>query len=123
MLTFTAAVAVPLLLVARGLFTWTVVLALGGAAFAALHWGDPLLQQALAYTLAWLLLVSEVGSLVGLAYEWWHGPDPDHYDDGSGYSDATTLAHLTRIPAPVWITLWFALIAWAWWHAIPLLWP
>ena len=113
-LTFTVAVSALVLLVARGWFTVIVVVAVGGTAFAALHWGAPVPQQAIAYSLAWLLLVSEVGGLVALVRLWRHG---------AAGGDAHALARLTRVPAPLWIAAWAAVIGWSWWTAVPLLWP
>jgi hypothetical protein len=113
-LTIAVVVSAPVLLVARGWFTVLVVLVVGGTAFSALHWGGPLAQQAIAYSLTWLLLVTEASGLVALVRLWRHG--------GTG-GDAHTLATLTRVPAPVWIAAWAAVIGWSWWTAVPLLWP
>lgn len=114
-----------LLVVARGLLTIATVVIVGGLAFAALRWGGPLAQQSLAYTLAWLLLVHEIGGVLGLfAVRWW-GVDPDEEHDGlDGYlDDADGLAEVTFLPAPIWIVGWAALVGWAFWVAVPLMWP
>ncbi|MFC5290013.1 M50 family metallopeptidase [Actinokineospora guangxiensis] len=113
-LTITLAVSAFVLLVARGWFTFLVVLAVGGTAFCALHWGGPLPQQAIAYSLAWLLLLTEAGGVLALVRLWRRG---------GAHGDAHALAALTRAPAPIWIAAWAAVIGWSCWTAVPLLWP
>ena len=119
-LTFTTVAMAVLLLIARGLLTVATVLSVGVAAFATLHWGGPLLQQTLAYSLAWLLLLAEISGVVVLVKIWWHGRD---HDPDEVVDDATGMAALTRLPAPVWIAAWAAILGWSLWLAIPLLWP
>lgn len=115
LLAVAVAVMVALLVVARGLLTVLTVVTVGALAFAALQWGNQLAQQGLAYSLAWLLLISEIDGLRTLVSNRWTGVgDADDADD---------LAAATYIPGIVWIAGWAALIGWALWTAVPLLWP
>jgi hypothetical protein len=114
-LALTATVMVLVLLVSRDLITLISVLAVGLLAFAALYWGTAWVQHWVAYTEAWLLLISEIPGLFAVVMNRVCG-------DGDG-DDADGLALETRIPGMVWIAGWFALIVWALWSGVPLLWP
>lgn len=108
-----------LLVVARGLLTIVTVLIVGALAFCALWWGSLIIQQGVAYGLAWLLLVHEVNGLRLLTLSCWFGED----ELDEGLNDAEELTELTFIPRLVWIVLWAALVGWALWTALPMLWP
>lgn len=105
------------LLVTRDLLTFGIVVALGAAAFATLQWGPGWLQNTLAYLETWLLLTSELGGVAALVANrirtGYHGQT----DDAAG------LAEASGIPAFAWISGWTALIGWAVWTAVPMLWP
>lgn len=106
-----------LLLVTRDLLTAGVLITLGLLAFATLYWGPDWLQNIYGYSVAWLLLTSEIGGLLAFVVRRVH----------DGYrvtgDDAASLADTTSIPAFIWITAWTVLIGWAAWNAVPLLWP
>lgn len=119
MLALTVAAMVLLLVVTRDAVTLCAVLGIGAVAGAALYWGPVWAQQVVAYVEAWLLLFSEVAGIWAIL-----GPRllPDRYAERD-HDDADTLAETTLVPAPVWIAAWLALIGWATWTAVPLLWP
>ncbi len=114
-LTITVITMVVLLVVARGLLTVVTVVVVGGSAFAALRWGTPTVAQAVAYSLAWLLLISEIDGLRVLV--------TNRRAGAGGKNDATDLAAITHVPGILWIAGWAALVGWALWTAVPLLWP
>jgi hypothetical protein len=114
-LVLTVAAMVLVLPVSRGWRTIAAVLAIGWVAFAALYWGSAQIQQLVAYTETWLLLLCELAGLWQLVRIRTHGDDPQ--------DDARSLANKTLIPSPIWILGWYALNAWALWTAVPLLWP
>ncbi len=115
-LTLTAAMSILILWVARDLLTLGCVVSIGGIAASTLYWGAGWLQVLVAYLETWLLLLSELGGLAALVMNRARGTH-------SGADDADELATDTSIPGALWITAWFALIGWALWAAIPLLWP
>jgi hypothetical protein len=118
-LAVTVAAMLLLLVVTRDVITLAAVVGIGAVAAAALYWGPPWGQQVVAYGEAWLLLLSEAAGI-------WAILDPrlrpDRYDE-RGHDDADTLAETTLVPGGVWIAGWLALIGWAVWTAVPLLWP
>lgn len=114
-LVLTAAAMALVLPVSRGWRTIASVLAVGWVAFAALYWGSAGVQQMVAYTETWLLLLCEMAGLWELVRIRTHR---NEYQD-----DAASLAKKTLIPGPVWILGWYALNGWALWTAAPLLWP
>lgn len=114
-LVLTAAAMVLVLPVSRGWRTLASVLAVGWVAFAALYWGSAQVQQLVAYTETWLLLLCELAGLWALVQARTHG--------NQSQDDATSLANKTLIPGPIWILGWYALNGWALWTAVPLLWP
>ncbi|WP_328617671.1 M50 family metallopeptidase [Amycolatopsis sp. NBC_00355] len=116
-LTLTLAAMVFLLLFTRDLLTFVVVVAVGAIVFGALRWAPLWLKNGVAYAEAWLLLTSELGGLRALVL------NRIRHGFGGQEDDAAMLARSTGIPALVWIAAWLALIAWAVWRAIPLLWP
>jgi hypothetical protein len=105
------------LVVSRDVITIGSVLAVGLVAFAAFYWGSAGVQQWVAYTEAWLLLLCEAVGLWALVHNRMSGP---YFEQGD---DAEALAKRTFIPAPLWILAWYALNGWALWIAVPLLWP
>jgi hypothetical protein len=113
-LTLTVAATVTLLTVTRDLPTLACVFIVGSLAFSALYWGTYLLQAALAYVEAWLLLTSELGGVTVLLLNRLRGRFPTGDDAGQ-------LAALTRLPSPLWIAGWFVLIGWCLWQSVPLL--
>ncbi|WP_326943087.1 M50 family metallopeptidase [Amycolatopsis sp. NBC_01307] len=116
-LTLTLAAMVFLLLFTRDVLTFVVVVAVGAIVFGALRWAPPWLKNGVAYAETWLLLTSEIGGLRAIV--------SNRFQDGFGgqEDDAAMLARSTGIPGFVWIAAWFALITWAVWRAVPLLWP
>lgn len=116
-LTLTIAAMLLILVVTRDVITLACVLTIGAAAFAALYWGPVWLQQWMAYTEAWLLLLGEAAGVWIILY-----PRIRRYPLDST-DDAASLAYKTGIPGVVWILGWMALIGWAVWTAVPLLWP
>ncbi len=116
-LTLTLAAMVFLLLFTRDVLTFVVVVAVGAIMFGALRWAPLWLKNGVAYVEAWLLLTSEIGGLRAIV--------ANRFQDGFGgqEDDAAMLAQSTGIPGFVWIAAWLALIGWAVWHAVPLLWP
>ncbi|MDT7799284.1 MAG: hypothetical protein QOI78_2717 [Actinomycetota bacterium] len=115
-LTLTLAAMVFLLLFTRDVLTFAVVVAVGAIVFCALRWAPLWLKNGVAYAEAWLLLTSELGGLRAIVLNRFRG-FRDHEDD------AAMLARSTGIPGFGWIAAWLALIAWAVWRAVPLLWP
>ncbi|WIY01800.1 M50 family metallopeptidase [Amycolatopsis mongoliensis] len=116
-LTLTTAAMVFIALFARDLLTLASVVVTGAIAYSAVRWAPAWLQNGVAYAEAWLLLTSEIGGLRALVANRLRGGFRGRQDD------AALLARFTGIPAFVWIAAWFALIGWAVWHAVPLLWP
>lgn len=116
-LILTTAVMVFLLLFTRDLLTFVLVVAVGTITYCALRFAPGWLRSGVAYAEAWLLLTSELGGLRALVLNRF----------GTGFrgqqDDAAALARHTGIPALVWIAGWLALIGWAVWRAVPLLWP
>ena len=116
-LILTTAVMLLVLLVSRDLLTIASVVAVGLVAFAAMYWGSAGMQQWVAYTEAWLLLLCEIAGLWELIKARTSGQYFEHGDDAESLTDQT------HIPGPIWILAWYALIGWALWTAVPLLWP
>jgi hypothetical protein len=116
-LTLTLAAMVFILLFTRDVLTFVVVVVVGAVVFCALRWAPPWLKNGVAYAEAWLLLTSELGGLRALVLNRFRGGFRGREDD------AAALAGSTGIPSLVWIAGWFALIVWAVWRAVPLLWP
>jgi hypothetical protein len=114
-LVLTVAAMVLVLPVSRGWRTIASVMAVGWVAFAALHWGSAQVQQLVAYTETWLLLLCELAGLWELVRARTHGNESQ--------DDAESLRSKTLIPGPVWILGWYALNSWALWTAGPLMWP
>lgn len=112
-LALTATAMVFVLIVARGAYAVVSVLAVGIVALATLYWGPTWLQQWVAYTETWLLLLGELGGLWALVHNRILGLDAD--------DDAWDLAALTRVPSLVWILAWTVLIGWTVWSAFTLL--
>ncbi|MFI5588531.1 M50 family metallopeptidase [Amycolatopsis sp. NPDC051758] len=106
-----------ILLFTRDVLSAGAVVVVGAVAFCALRWAPGWLKNGIAYAEAWLLLTSELGGLGALVANRWRGVSGEHADD------AASLAERTGIPGFVWIAAWLALIGWAVWHAVPLLWP
>jgi hypothetical protein len=115
-LTLTVVAMVLLLFVARDMITLGSLLAVGVLAFAALRWAPVWLQGGIAYAEAWLLLTSEIGGIAALLATRIRGHQ-------AGTDDAKGLAQETHVPSLVWIVGWLAVIGWALWNAVPLLWP
>jgi peptidase M50B-like protein len=113
-LILTVVAMVLVLVVSRDALTIVCVATVGFVAFAAAYWGSTGLQQWVAYTEAWLLLLCELAGVWTLVRNRLRGH--------SG-GDADDLAQETHIPGPVWILAWLALNGWALWVAVPLLWP
>ncbi|MEV7045400.1 M50 family metallopeptidase [Amycolatopsis sp. NPDC051061] len=116
-LTLTVAAMLFIALFARDLLTLASVVVTGAIAYSAVRWAPDWLRNGVAYAEAWLLLTSEIGGLRALVLNRFHGGFRGQRDD------AALLARYTGIPAFGWIAAWFALIGWAVWHAVPLLWP
>jgi Peptidase M50B-like len=116
-LILTAALMVLVFPVSFGVLSKASVGAVGFATFAAMYWGSAGVQQWVAYTEAWLLLLCETVGLWALIVIRRNG------SHGRLVDDAAALARKTLIPAPVWILAWYALHGWAIWTAAPLLWP
>jgi len=114
-LTLTVVTMGLLLFVARDAVTFASIALLGALMFVAARWAPGWLQAWVGYTVAWLLLTSEIGGVAVLVAGRLRG--------WSGSDDAAALAEETHIPGFVWITGWFALIGWVLWHGVPLLWP
>jgi hypothetical protein len=114
-LALTVAAAILILMVTRDLITLVSVVTVGLVAALALYWGAEWVQHAVAYTETWLLLFSQVTGMWFLVMRRIHGRDEN--------DDADDLASITGIPGVVWIAGWTALIGWALWSAVPLLWP
>jgi hypothetical protein len=113
-LTLTVAVMLLIFVVTRDLVTLACVLTIGAVAFSARYWGPLWLQTWVVYAEAWLLLLGEIAGLWAVLSARIGGYDPD--------DDAASLAHMTHIPAVLWIAGWATLIGWAVWTAIPMLW-
>ena len=116
-LALTTAAMAFLLVFTRDVLTFVVVVAVGAITLCALRWAQPWLKNGVAYAEAWLLLTSELGGLRALVLNRFHGGFRGQQDD------AAMLARSTGIPAFVWIAAWLALIGWAVWRAVPMLWP
>ncbi|MFG1641692.1 M50 family metallopeptidase [Amycolatopsis sp. NPDC049252] len=116
-LALTLAAMLFVLLFTRDALTFVVVLVVGAVVFGALRWAPPWLKNGVAYAEAWLLLTSEIGGLRALVRNRFRGGFRGQQDD------AAALAGSTGIPALGWIAAWLALIGWAVWRAVPLLWP
>ncbi|ONI81911.1 hypothetical protein ALI22I_37635 [Saccharothrix sp. ALI-22-I] len=115
LLALTIAAMILILVVTRDLITLVSVVTVGLAASLALYWGSEWVQHWIAYTETWLLLFSEITGVSALVVG---------RIQGSGETDdADSLADITGIPAVVWIAGWTALVGWALWSAVPLLWP
>lgn len=116
-LALTVATMLLIVVVTRDLITFSSVLAVGLLAGAALCWGSAWVQHVVAYTEAWLLLLSQLSGVWFLVLRRINGHDGQELDDSEG------LAAATYIPGVVWIATWTALIGWSLWTAAPLLWP
>jgi hypothetical protein len=92
------------------------VLGVGFAAFATLRWGPVWLQVGVAYAETWLLLTSEIAGVGDIIAARFRGRVAET-------DDAAHLAEKTHIPGFIWIAAWLALIGWALWKGVPLLWP
>src|SRR4051812_12190004 len=112
-LALTATAMALILIVARGAYAVVTVLAVGVVAVAALYWGPTWVQQWVAYTETWLLLLGELGGLWALVDNRIRAADIN--------DDAWDLAALTRIPSLVWILAWTVLIGWTVWTAFTML--
>ncbi|GAA4552396.1 M50 family metallopeptidase [Amycolatopsis samaneae] len=117
LLTITVVAMALILIVTRDVVTLAAVAGIGAAGFAAAYWGPPWLQTWLGYVVAWLLLTSEIAGLATITVSRLRGTN------GALADDAEQLATKTHVPAPVWIVAWFALICWAIWKGLGLLWP
>jgi hypothetical protein len=117
LLALTVAAMLLILIVTRDLLTLLSVLTIGAVAAATLYWGPVWLQLWVAYAETWLLLLGEAAGVWAILHpRIRRGPV-------SLTDDATSLAENTGIPGVVWIVLWTALIGWAVWAGVPLLWP
>lgn len=116
-LILTVVIMLAVLLVVRDSLTFVIVVLVGGTAFATLYWGSAWLQEWLAYAESWLLLTSEIGGVGALV------ATRRVYSRDDISDDARSLAQRTPIPDFVWILGWFAVIGWALWNGVPLLWP
>jgi hypothetical protein len=103
--------------VSRGLLSVVSVGAVGFGMFAALYWGSAGVQQWVAYTEAWLLLLCETVGLRVLIV------NRRNVNRRKLTDDAAQLARRTLIPSLIWILGWYVLNVWAIWTAAPLLWP
>lgn len=112
-----ALVMLAVLLVVRDAASFTVVLSVGATFAAVLWWGPVWLHLALATTVMWLLLIGEIPGVWELVRD--RLSDHVLFDT----DDAWTLYCDTNLPAPVWITAWYAVIGWCCWRAFWLLWP
>ncbi|KDN23663.1 M50 family metallopeptidase [Amycolatopsis rifamycinica] len=116
-LVLTLAALVFLLLFARDLLTVVLIVVVGAVVYSALRYAPGWLRTGVAYTEAWLLLISELdGVRILVVNRRQHG-----YKDRK--DDAAALAKRTMMPSPLWIGGWFLLNGWAIWHAAPLLFP
>jgi hypothetical protein len=116
-LVLTLVALVFILLFTRDLRTLAVVVVVGAVVYCALRYAPGWLRTAIAYTEAWLLLISEIGGVQILVSNRREHGFSGHTDD------AAKLAKQTKMPSPLWIVGWFVLNGWAIWHAFPLLWP
>ncbi|GHG31557.1 MULTISPECIES: M50 family metallopeptidase [Amycolatopsis] len=114
-LVLTLVAMVFLLLLARDLRTLIMIVLVGAVVYAALRHAPDWLRTAIAYTEAWLLLISELGGVRILVVHRKRNGYKDLKDD------AAKLAKQTKMPSPLWIGGWFLLNGWAIWHAAPLL--
>ncbi|WP_086844011.1 M50 family metallopeptidase [Amycolatopsis kentuckyensis] len=116
-LVLTLAALAFLLLFARDLLTFVLIVVVGAVVYSALRYAPGWLRVAIAYTEAWLLLTSELDGVRILVVN----------RRQNGYKaqkdDAAALARRTKMPSPLWIGGWFLLNGWAIWHAAPLLFP
>ena len=114
-LAITVLMMLVILTATRDVITFALVVAIGGAAAATLWWGAAWLVTGVGYVEAWLLLTSELGGVAHLVVARFTGADLE--------DDADQLARATGIPSLVWIAGWLALIGWAVWHGVGLMWP
>ena len=92
-----------MLLLVRNLYGLWVVLVTGAVLFAAMAWAPEDLFVGIAHALVWSLLLAAPRSVVELQRE---------RRRRRTSSDADQLARLTRIPAVIWITLfWLVCVA------------
>jgi len=114
-LVLTLAAMVFLLLLARDLRTFIMIVVVGAVVYSALRYAPSWLRTAIAYTEAWLLLTSGLSAVQVLVSNRRLKGFRGHTDD------AAMLAKQTKMPSPLWIGGWFLLNGWALWHAAPLL--
>ncbi|MEV4556079.1 M50 family metallopeptidase [Kitasatospora sp. NPDC049285] len=86
-----------MLVMLRNLFGVLAVLATGGAFWAVSWYGGAEWQAGFAYLGVWFLLLAGVRPVVELQATRRRGASPG--------SDADQLAHLTRVPAVLWVTV------------------
>lgn len=90
-----------LLLQIRNLYGLLALLVVGGGVFAVSWWGGDTLQSLAAYTGTWFLLLAAPRPVVELQRHRRQGRAPK--------SDADLLAHLTPLPALLWVGLFLAI--------------
>ncbi len=88
-----------MLLAVRNAFAVLSVVATGGALFAVSWFASPQWQALCCLLLSWFLLIGSIRPIGELRSKRVRGRAPD--------SDGDQLARLTRVPAPVWLAVWF----------------
>ncbi|WP_228717314.1 M50 family metallopeptidase [Allosaccharopolyspora coralli] len=88
-----------MLLAVRNAFAVLSVVATGGALFAVSWFAPPQWQALCCLLLSWFLLIGSIRPVGELRSKRARGRAPD--------SDADQLARLTRVPAAVWLAVWF----------------
>lgn len=116
-LALTVAAMVLILIVTRDVITLACVVTIGVVAAVTLYWGPVWVQHWVAYTETWLLLLGETSGVWAILHP------RIRRDSIAPDDDASDLACETGIPGLVWIAGWAALIGWAVWTAVPLMWP
>ncbi|WP_067986305.1 M50 family metallopeptidase [Nocardia caishijiensis] len=102
MLWATLAMLVAVLIKVRNVYGLLTVLVLGALVFGVSWYGNDLLQAGFAYLAAWFLLAAAVRPVLELQRGRRRQP-------GRTDSDADQLAHLTHLPALLWV-LFFAVV-------------
>ncbi|MDR7300453.1 M50 family metallopeptidase [Haloactinomyces albus] len=101
MLWITVGLLVAMLLALRNVHGVLSVLVTAALVFVVSWWAAPAVQALCCALLSWFLLFGGIRPLAELGGKRRRG--------GAVHSDADQLAHLTRVPAVVWLALWFVI--------------